>query len=73
MKESTARKYAEICDEVLAMMKEKSSRGSPKYNRWYIFDVVGVKHDLTSRTVKNIVWSNQEYQFPAEDSQPTAQ
>lgn len=53
-KKTLHKRNKEIIGEISAMIIEKSSRGSPKYNIWYIYDVIGERHDLESRTIKNI-------------------
>lgn len=55
-------------------MKEKSPRGSQKYTTRYTLDIVGERHGLSTRRVKNIFWSPATYGFPDENSvgEPTA-
>ncbi len=43
-----------IIDEISKMLVEKSPRGNRKYTMGYIYDIIGERHELRSRTVENI-------------------
>lgn len=53
-KQVLQRRNQGIIDEISKMLAEKSPRGSQKYTMSYIYDIVGGRHDLQSRTVENI-------------------
>ncbi len=53
-KSITRDRYIAVRKAIQSMFFEKSDRGAPKYTPAYVYDVVGEKIKLSTRTIINI-------------------